>query len=133
MVALIAYERPEASPLAHLLAPTQREAVADAVNAAVLCVAASLPPPTPSTQPTTMSQALPVQLVCTTATNNGNNSGGGDPCTVLSSAGARPPPQCPLELLLKQLAACRAAAREEAGDVGEVFSLAAVLLPPPAG
>lgn len=39
MVALIAYERPEESPLRHLLAPSQREAVADAVNAAILAVA----------------------------------------------------------------------------------------------
>lgn len=36
VVALIAYEQPEASPLAHLLAPAQREAVADVINSAVL-------------------------------------------------------------------------------------------------
>eukprot|EP00879_Flechtneria_rotunda_P014464 GHRR01015113.1.p1 GENE.GHRR01015113.1~~GHRR01015113.1.p1 ORF type:complete len:351 (+),score=113.33 GHRR01015113.1:510-1562(+) len=36
VVALIAYERPEESPLAHLLHLSQRELVADAVNAAVL-------------------------------------------------------------------------------------------------
>lgn len=39
VVALIAYESPEASPLAHLLSMAQREKVADAINAAVLSVA----------------------------------------------------------------------------------------------
>lgn len=38
-MALIAYESPEASPLAHLLSMAQREKVADAINAAVLSVA----------------------------------------------------------------------------------------------
>lgn len=41
VVALIAYERPEQSPLAHLLQLSQREVVADAVNAAILQVAAA--------------------------------------------------------------------------------------------
>lgn len=39
VVALIAYEQPEQSPLAHLLDMSQREVVADAVNAAILQVA----------------------------------------------------------------------------------------------
>jgi hypothetical protein len=39
VVALIAYERPEQSPLAHLLQLSQRELVADVVNAAILQVA----------------------------------------------------------------------------------------------
>jgi hypothetical protein len=41
VVALIAYEQPEQSPLAHLLEVSQREVVADAVNAAILQVASS--------------------------------------------------------------------------------------------
>jgi hypothetical protein len=41
VVALIAYERPEQSPLAPLLQLSQREVVADAVNAAILQVAAA--------------------------------------------------------------------------------------------
>lgn len=41
VVALIAYEHPEQSPLAHLLEVSQREVVADAVNAAILQVASS--------------------------------------------------------------------------------------------
>jgi hypothetical protein len=41
VVALIAYEAPEASPLAHLLSTAQRERVADVVNAAVLGAAAA--------------------------------------------------------------------------------------------
>jgi hypothetical protein len=39
VVALIAYEHPEQSPLAHLLQLSQRELVADVVNAAILQVA----------------------------------------------------------------------------------------------
>jgi hypothetical protein len=41
VVALIAYQSPELSPLAHLLQPSQRELVADAINAAILQAAAS--------------------------------------------------------------------------------------------
>ena len=41
VVALIAYEHPEQSPLAHLLQLSQREVVADAVNAAILQVTAA--------------------------------------------------------------------------------------------
>lgn len=41
VVALIAYEQPEQSPLAHLLQLSQREVVADAVNAAILQVSAT--------------------------------------------------------------------------------------------
>lgn len=41
VVALIAYEHPEQSPLAHLLQLSQREVVADAVNAAILQASAS--------------------------------------------------------------------------------------------
>ncbi|GFR46622.1 hypothetical protein Agub_g8226, partial [Astrephomene gubernaculifera] len=40
VVALVAYQQPESSPLGHLLGQRQREAVADAVNAAVLAVLA---------------------------------------------------------------------------------------------
>lgn len=40
MLALLAYERPADSPLAHLLHPQQREAVADAVNAGILAAVA---------------------------------------------------------------------------------------------
>jgi hypothetical protein len=45
VVALIAYEQPEASPLAHLLQLSQREVVADVVNAAILVAASPQPPP----------------------------------------------------------------------------------------
>lgn len=41
VVALIAYESPEKSPLAHLLLLSQREHVADVLNAAVLQVSAT--------------------------------------------------------------------------------------------
>jgi len=41
VVALIAYEQPEQSPLAHLLQLSHREVVADAVNAAILQVSAT--------------------------------------------------------------------------------------------
>lgn len=43
VVALIAYEQPQQSPLAHLLALSQREVVADAVNAAILQASSSGP------------------------------------------------------------------------------------------
>ena len=43
-VALIAYERPEASPLRHLLSLQQRESVADIVNSAILTIVSGLGP-----------------------------------------------------------------------------------------
>uniref|UniRef100_A0A383VPB8 B30.2/SPRY domain-containing protein n=1 Tax=Tetradesmus obliquus TaxID=3088 RepID=A0A383VPB8_TETOB len=102
VVALIAYEHPQQSPLAHLLHLSQREAVADAVNAAILQVAGQ-----------------------SAAAAAGDEAGAATKDSGSTEAGSSPP-QSSLEVLLRQLVATRMALREEHGG-GEPFDLCEAL------
>jgi hypothetical protein len=106
VVALIAYEQPEASPLGYLLQLGQREVVADAVNAAIL------------------------QAASAGAGSSGAVDGGAAATSSSSSAAAGATmPQSSLEAILRQLVAARTVLREEvSGGMGEVFELADWLL-----
>ncbi|KIY98933.1 hypothetical protein MNEG_9030 [Monoraphidium neglectum] len=122
VVALIAYEAPEASPLAHLLSTAQRERVADVVNAAVLGAAAAA-------------------AAAAGGAEGGGGAGGAAAMQTEASAAAaaavaaeqqqQQPAKSSLERLLAQLVAVQGALHEESGGRGEPFDLRKHLGPPP--
>ncbi|GIL63043.1 hypothetical protein Vafri_17192 [Volvox africanus] len=113
VVALVAYQNPEASPLAHLLGREQRDAVADAVNAAVLTVASE-------------AGGLPASPSAAAAGSERSWAG-----LQLRPAAATPPrPASRVETLLQQLVAVQGALHEANGGQGWIFNLQDYMLGP---
>lgn len=75
VVALIAYENPQDSPLKHFLSLAHREKVADAVNSAILTLSAGEPP---SFKPTSLLERLLKQVVVVSSTLHEHNGGHGE-------------------------------------------------------
>ncbi|GLC41896.1 hypothetical protein PLESTM_001263500 [Pleodorina starrii] len=122
VVALVAYQDPQASPLAHLMGRGQRDAVADAVNAAILAVvsepsgggaaaaggggaaAAAEPLPPPQLQ---LRPALA--------------AGASELAAAVAAAASRP--VSAVEALLQQLVAVQGSLHEANGGQGSAFNL----------
>lgn len=112
IVPLIAYRKPEASPLKHLLLPQQRESVADAANSAILIAAASA------------------------AADSARNllEGGDDDDSPVSLPSLQEGTLVSgLQAVLQQLSAVHTCSHTESGGYGEVFSLQKALLLAPFG
>ncbi|GLC55921.1 hypothetical protein PLESTB_001044600 [Pleodorina starrii] len=125
VVALVAYQDPQASPLAHLMGRGQRDAVADAVNAAILAVvsepsgggaaadaaagggaaAAAEPLPPPQLQ---LRPAL---------------AAGASELAAAAVAAAASRPVSAVEALLQQLVAVQGSLHEANGGQGSAFNL----------
>ncbi|EFJ44175.1 hypothetical protein VOLCADRAFT_106503 [Volvox carteri f. nagariensis] len=130
VVALVAYQNPEASPLAHLLDRAQRDAVADAVNAAVLVVASDIGvggAAGAAGAATSGSEGAVLQLrgvpeqqpLMASASSAAAAAGRG---TLLSQQRSQ------VELLLRQLAAVQGALHDANGGQGGVFNLRKYML-----
>lgn len=129
---MIAYEQPQQSPLAHLLALSQREVVADAVNAAILQASSSGPGDGAAARGSSSSKPQ-VRLLC----RHLHARCIAECCCWLVYAHAASSElscccllQSALETLLQQLVASRKALRDESGGMGEVFRLQDHLNPP---
>ncbi|KAG2437400.1 hypothetical protein HXX76_006052 [Chlamydomonas incerta] len=157
VVALIAYQQPETSPLAHLLGQPQREAVSDAVNTAVLAVlaadggassapgAGAAPQEAPEAGAAGASGCSGSAAVAasTSAAAAAGSSGRGKEPAGSGGAGAmlRPALSVPeaaaaarsvshVERLLQQLVAVQATLHEANGGQGGVFSLREHMIAP---
>ncbi len=107
VIALIAYQHPESSPLAHLLSKQQREAVADTVNSAVLAAVGAGGEGSSGAE--------------------GSEGGGGGlemlrPVLAVPAAAQRRPAS-KVEQLLQQLVAVQGTLHEANGSLGSVFDL----------
>ncbi|GIL69885.1 hypothetical protein Vretifemale_659 [Volvox reticuliferus] len=129
VVALAAYQNPEASPLAHLLGRGQRDAVADAVNAAVLTVASEaggLPASPGAAAPEAEGSWAGLQLRPALLTRLAEQQQ-----PMGAAAVATPPrPVSRVEALLQQLVAVQGALHEANGGQGWMFNLQEYMLGP---
>lgn len=133
VVALVAYQDPCQSPLAHLMSPVQRERVADAVNAAILVIAAPsaqtrLPAATPPSSPIS-SPLLPAARSPLSPGIGGGGGGHGSSSPGAWSAAIVAARQSALERLLAHLVAVHAWMHELNNGQGAVFRLRDHLLP----
>ncbi|PNH06445.1 Glucose-induced degradation protein 8 [Tetrabaena socialis] len=128
VVALAAYQNPEASPLAHLMGRAQREGVADSVNAAVLAAASCAGPAGPACWPAgkgASAGGMPEEEAAALPLRPAVLEGGVGP-----AAGLRPLSR--VEALLQQLVAAQGALHEANGGQGGAFGLREHMLGPAA-
>jgi len=128
VVALIAYESPEASPLGSLMSPAQREKVADVVNSAVLSVAtaAAAAAAASSGGPEAAAAEAEGEGGATAMQTEGGAGGGGEAdaaAAVDVAALEQQPVKSSMERLLAQLVAVHQVLQEENGGRGEPFDL----------